>query len=74
MKSDAWGVYRDPPRGRSIPPMNSQLNQLLIAGRLEDDIHAAAAARQARELRRQARAPVLTKRQWFARRQAASTS
>jgi hypothetical protein len=55
--------------------MNSQLNQLLIAGRLEDDIRAAAAARQARELRRQARATAATpaKRRWFARRRVATT-
>jgi hypothetical protein len=53
--------------------MNSQINQLLIAGRLEDDIRAAAAARQARELRRQPRATVPTKQRWFARRRMEST-
>jgi hypothetical protein len=55
--------------------MDSHLSQLLVTSRLEDDIRAAAASRQVRELRRQARATAATptKRRWFARRRVATT-
>jgi hypothetical protein len=74
--SNTWGVYPDSPHGRSILLMNSQLDHLLIASRLEDNIRAATAARQVRELRRQSPASAMTvptKRRWFARRRVAST-
>jgi hypothetical protein len=55
--------------------MNSQLEQFLIAGRVKDNLRAAATARQARELRRRSQASTKRPpRQWFAHRRPASTS
>jgi NAD(P)-dependent dehydrogenase (short-subunit alcohol dehydrogenase family) len=54
VKPDTKGRFRWRARARSIVVMESTINTFLVASRIEDDIRAAKAARQAKAARRTA--------------------